>query len=199
MANPRATALTEVLRCFRCSAGVHASPTRRVSSSSARVPKKSATAASTDESAVRISARVRGLSGCTAGEGQGWWGFAGGWRRRGGGVPPTPGPSPAGGEGCTPRGVGDGAGPAQAIVTRRAETRRQFGGAPFAQARLYRAYANRARWPRSGHAPKPVRSTAVPPPPAYHPPLPTSSVAWYSRSSSPRQTACSSESPSNAS
>jgi hypothetical protein len=43
---------------------------------------------------------------------------------------------------------------AQAIVTRRAETRRQFRGAPFAQARLYRAYANRARWPRSGHAPE---------------------------------------------
>jgi UDP-N-acetylmuramate dehydrogenase len=36
------------------------------------------------------------------------------------------------------------AGPAQAIVTRRAETRRQYRGAPFAQARSYRAYANRA-------------------------------------------------------
>jgi hypothetical protein len=47
--------------------------------------------------------------------------------------------------------------PAQAIVTRRAETRRQYRGAPFAQARSYRAYANRARWPRSGHAPKPCR------------------------------------------
>jgi hypothetical protein len=51
--------------------------------------------------------------------------------------------------------------PAQAIVTRRAETRRLYRGAPFAQARLYRAYANRARWPRSGHAPEPHRfSTA---------------------------------------
>jgi hypothetical protein len=43
---------------------------------------------------------------------------------------------------------------ARAIVTRRAETRRQYRGAPFAQARSYRAYANRARWPRSGHAPE---------------------------------------------
>jgi hypothetical protein len=34
--------------------------------------------------------------------------------------------------------------PAQAIVTRRAETRRQYRGAPFAQARLYRAYARLA-------------------------------------------------------
>jgi hypothetical protein len=39
-------------------------------------------------------------------------------------------------------------------VTRKAETRGQYRGAPFAQARSYRAYAKRARWPRSGHAPE---------------------------------------------
>jgi hypothetical protein len=43
---------------------------------------------------------------------------------------------------------------AQAIVTRRAETRRQYRGAPFAQARSYRAYANRARCRVSGMRPK---------------------------------------------
>jgi hypothetical protein len=34
--------------------------------------------------------------------------------------------------------------PAQAIVTRRAETRRQYRGAPFAQRRSYRRYARLA-------------------------------------------------------
>jgi hypothetical protein len=43
----------------------------------------------------------------------------------------------------------------------------QYRGAPFAQARLYRAYANRARWPRSGHAPE--RSFSVPEP--FHQPI----------------------------
>jgi hypothetical protein len=48
--------------------------------------------------------------------------------------------------------------PAQAIVTRRAETRGQFRGAPFRWTRSFRVQRNRARPPARGDAPKPPPS-----------------------------------------